>query len=343
MLKSEKVDYQAEVFLELSSIIQSRKVPNAFIFSGPENSRRKEAALFLAKGLNCPESSLNSCNECVSCRKIDAGLHPDVLVIRLEKGKKTISISQIREMGEKISLKANEARFRALIISDAETMNIQAQNALLKMLEEPPEKTLFILITKTTESFLATVISRCRLFHFKSLGNDEIKNMLIHEFGMEADNARIISGTLGPDYQQALGDPSSHDQNTENQADWAGRRKFIIDSIKVILTGNSPIQKSFVLADAFSRDPDHIEENLNIMKTVFRDLAIFKFHPENIVNLDFFDFFEDITRKTESDFFLNWLDLFLETEKKISANSSPRLSLENFFLEIDHTKENIHL
>ena len=146
MSESDQLQYQARAFLELTHIIQTQKIPNSLLFYGNENTKRKKAAFFFAKGCNCLKKRDIPCNDCKSCRKIDGKTHPDILIIDLEKEKKIVSISQIRKMGLAIASKPNEARFRMVLILNADKMNPQAQNALLKMLEEPPGKTFFILI-----------------------------------------------------------------------------------------------------------------------------------------------------------------------------------------------------
>ncbi len=163
----DQMQYQIKVVSELTHIIQTKRIPNALLFNGNDNTGRKEAAFLFAKGINCLNKVKPFCNNCRSCRKINEHSHPDIFCIKLPKDKKIISISRIRKIGSAISAKPNEAEFRMILIQNAELMNIQAQNALLKMLEEPPEKTFFILITDKVSLLTPTIISRCRKIRFK--------------------------------------------------------------------------------------------------------------------------------------------------------------------------------
>ncbi|MCP4722681.1 MAG: DNA polymerase III subunit delta', partial [Desulfobacteraceae bacterium] len=150
---------------ELNFIIQADRIPNALLFSGEKSTGKKERAFEFAKAANCRDTT-RPCNNCLSCKKINAGMHPDIIQVSLAEKKKMISISQIREIGLLISSKPNEAHKRMVLILDADKMNVQAQNALLKVLEEPPENTFFILTATQLAPLLPTILSRCRQIRF---------------------------------------------------------------------------------------------------------------------------------------------------------------------------------
>ncbi len=332
--------YQATVFLELTHIIQTKKIPNALLFFGNENTGRKKAAFFFAKGCNCLAKTPPACNHCKSCRKIDAQSHPDILCIDLQEGKKIISISQIREMGLTISSRPNEARFRMVLILNADLMNIQAQNALLKLLEEPPEKTFFILIANKTSLLLPTIISRCRKIKFKPLSDKLIEQYLINNFNIDRTFSHIASKTADSDMKKAMMYSNLDDEAKE--VDWIKRRLWLLDSLADIITTDTTacISKGLMLSQKLSLDPGLMDDTIAIMKTFFRDLMIFKVHPKKIVNLDFFDTFADINRMVRSNKFLEWTKDLYETEKRLTSNCSPRLTLDRFFLKIVTNKGN---
>ena len=131
---------------------------------GPEGSGRDEAALRLAAKLLCPEPD-GPCGKCRDCRKALAGVHPDVIRVEREKGEKEtrrdLVVGQIRAMTADAVLAPNEAARKVYIISPADRMNLQAQNALLKALEDPPGHACFILCAAAPDALLPTVRSRC--------------------------------------------------------------------------------------------------------------------------------------------------------------------------------------
>ncbi len=334
----DQMQHQAKIFPELTHIIQAKKIPNALLFSGNENTGRKEAAFFFAKGCNCLKGTGLACNNCKSCRKIDADSHPDILCINLLKGKKIISISQIRKLGSAISSKPNEAKFRMVLILNADKMNIQAQNALLKMLEEPPEKTFFILIANKISLLLPTIISRCRKIRFKPLTDKLIEHCLVHNFKVGRQFAHIASRTADSDLRKAMMYLNLGDEIKD--VDWIKKRKWLIKTLADMVTSDTEncISKGLMLSQKLNFNPDIIDDAMAIMKTFFRDLMIFKLHPKRIVNLDFFDTFTDISQMRESKIFCDWVQNLYETEKRLSSNCSLRLTLDRFFLKIATTK-----
>ncbi|WP_299981678.1 DNA polymerase III subunit delta' [Desulfobacula sp.] len=332
----DQMQYQAKTVSELTIIIQAKKIPNALLFYGNENTGRKEAAFLFAKGCNCLKGTGLACNNCKSCRKIDAKSHPDILCINHLKGKKIISISQIREMGLAISSKPNEAKFRMVLILNADLMNRQAQNALLKMLEEPPEKTFFVLIANKISYLVPTIISRCRKIRFKPLTDKLIEQCLINEFKVDKQMAAIASKTADSDLKKALMYLNLNQNDETKDVDWIKRRKWLLNAlVSIIKTDtNNCISKGLMLSQKLSFDPDLIDDAIAIMKTFFRDLMIFKLHPQKIVNLDFFDAFTDISQMVETKKHSVWIKDLYETEKRLASNCTLRLTLDKFFLKI---------
>ena len=334
----DQTQYQAKVFLELTHIIQTKKIPNALLFYGNENTQRKKAAFFFAKGCNCLKDTGFACNDCRSCRKIDAKSHPDILCINLLKGKKIISISQIREMGLAISSRPNEARFRMVLILNADLMNTQAQNALLKMLEEPPEKTFFILIANKISYLVPTIISRCRKIRFKPLTDKFIEQYLIKDFKVDKDLAHIASRTSDCDLRKAM--MYLNLGNDAKNINWLKIREWLLKTlVDIIATDtNKCVSNSLILSQKLSLNPDLIDDAIAIMKTFFRDLMIFKLHPKKIVNLDFSGTFTDISQMVETKKIYAWIKDLYGVEKMLASNSAPRLTLDSFFLKITNNK-----
>ncbi len=341
----DQMQYQSEAFLELTHILQTRKIPNAFLFSGHENTGRKEAALIFAKGCNCRGTTGLFCNACPSCRKIDNSSHPDMIFIDPPAGKNIIPISLIRELGSTLSSRPNEAKFRMVLISKADAMNVQAQNALLKMLEEPPENTFFILMAVRTDLLLSTIISRCRKIRFKPLSSKIIANRLVSEFQIDPELAHIVSETVDSDFIKILACLNLISEKgpcNKNGFSWVKRRKWLLEAlIDIIKNGRDDISKGFMLSQKLSQEPGFINDAAAIMKTFFRDLMIFDFLPEKIVNLDFFDSFSHISQIVHKDCFFQWLKCLYESERKIEANCTLRLILDSFFLMIAVTRREV--
>ena len=270
-------------------------------------------------------------------KKINAGMHPDMIRLGLEENKKSISISQIREMGRLISGRPNEATHRMVLIQDADLMNVQAQNALLKVLEEPPESTFFILTAIRTAPLLPTILSRCRLLKFFALSADQIRNILIDQHGINPQTAHIVSKTLGPDETRAIECAKGIDSKT---FEWIELRAWIIKEIFEVMRGTAHkgARKGLGISQKLSTNPECISDAMAIVRTVLRDLCIFRYDSNFIVNLDFFDAFKDISQIYVYPTFLEWLKDLSETEKRLDSNSGHRLTLDRFFLKLSLSK-----
>ena len=185
----------------LHQSVQRNSLSHAYIFAGPDGVGKKRLALALTKSLLCrnrPEG-LNPCGTCSSCRKIDAEEHPDVQVIRPEK--KVFKIDQIRQLIQDICFQPIEGAWRVFILDDADRMNEQASNSLLKTMEEPPSNSLLILVTSNLYILLPTIQSRGQILKFNPIPSKEIEHFLKtrHDFSPEhaLAAARLCQGSVG--------------------------------------------------------------------------------------------------------------------------------------------------
>ncbi len=257
-------------------------------------------------------------------------MHPDMIFIGPEENKKNITIAQIREVGHRIAARPNEAAHRMVCIQDAERMNHQAQNSLLKVLEEPPEHTFFILIANDITPLLPTILSRCRKFRFAPQSPERIKETLCAG-NIEPALARVIALTQGPDLPRAL-DCAANGGPWKVQ--WPQFRQWLIQAVIGIILSppQAVIAQRLDLSRKLALDPQRMASARAIIRTVLRDLCVFAYRPDKIVNLDFFDSFKDISQKYVYSTFLEWLTAFTQIEQRLDANSSPRLALDKFFL-----------
>lgn len=143
----------------LASVVE-RRIPHAIIIEGEKGTGRHTLAKYIAKAYVC-DGENTPCGSCRGCHLAEAGTHPDITVTAPEDGKKNITVAQIRNLRNDAYVKPHMAIGRVFIIDMADTMNEQAQNALLKVLEEPPGEIVFILIAESKAALLDTVISRC--------------------------------------------------------------------------------------------------------------------------------------------------------------------------------------
>lgn len=158
----------------LQKSLRQGRLAHGYLFSGDDMREMEGLARTLAKTLNCqnpPKSAANgqaldACDACLNCRRIDGNNHPDVQWVRPESKIRIVTIDQIRQVIQTISMKPTEAEYKVAVIVGADRMNVQAANAFLKTLEEPPARSIIILLTCAFEQVLETIRSRCLRLHF---------------------------------------------------------------------------------------------------------------------------------------------------------------------------------
>lgn len=164
----------------LTNAIKLDKISHAYIFNGPEGSGKMMLAEAFAMALQCETGE--GCGECRSCKQAIAHNQPDIIYIKHEKPN-TISVDDIRsQLNSDIEIKPYSSKYKIYIVDEAEKMNQQAQNALLKTIEEPPEYAVIMLLTSNSNSFLPTILSRCIKLDLKSVKGELIRKFLMEQY-----------------------------------------------------------------------------------------------------------------------------------------------------------------
>jgi DNA polymerase-3 subunit delta' len=193
----------------LTRAVRENRVRQGLLFAGPRGVGKYQFALALAQVLNCENpSSGDACGTCIPCGKIGAGEHLDVETYRADG--QFIRVNQMRDLSEKAQYRPYEGRRRVYIIDEAERMNIEAANSILKTLEEPPECTALILVTSKPYALLETIRSRCLMISFAPLGRAGLEIHLA-AFGARSKEdakllARLAQGSVGHALEINLGD-----------------------------------------------------------------------------------------------------------------------------------------
>lgn len=188
----------------LTRSLISGRIAHAYLFRGPDGVGKQLCARVVAARINCTGSGTRRpCGSCSSCRKYISGNHPDIVIISPEGG--TIKISRVRELCRSLSYPPYESAMRVVIIEDVHTMRIEAANALLKTLEEPPDNNLLILTAEASRGVLPTIVSRCQTIPFYGLSNEQTKTVL-RKFrpGLELPDAELLSRLAEGSPGQAL-------------------------------------------------------------------------------------------------------------------------------------------
>lgn len=203
-----------DIVKHFKSSIELGKISHAYILNGEKGSGKKTLAAVVAKSLQCESGEADPCGTCKSCLQAESGNQPDIIWVTHEKPN-VISVDEIRtQILNDIELKPYSSRYKIYIVPDAQLMNTQAQNAILKTLEEPPEYAIIMLLTNNVDKFLPTIISRCIVLNFRSVEPLHMVDYLVNQIGIDREKARFCTdfaqGNLGkavrlaisPDYNE---------------------------------------------------------------------------------------------------------------------------------------------
>ena len=196
-----------QIIAHLQNAIEEDKVSHAYIFNGPEASGKMMLAEAFAMALQCEGEGKRPCLECRSCRQAADHNQPDIIYVSHEKPN-TIGVDDIRtQINNDIDIKPYSSRYKVYIVDEAQKMNQQAQNALLKTIEEPPAYAIILLLTTNADSFLQTILSRCITLNLMAVKEDKIKEYLMKHYQIpdyQADICAAFSqGNVGKAIQLA--------------------------------------------------------------------------------------------------------------------------------------------
>ncbi len=259
------------------SLLRGR-LPGSLLFYGPKGVGKREMALIFAKALNCHTKEDDSCEKCSSCLAISKNIFPDVIRINAERD--IIKIDQIRLIKKAAYLRPMTGKKRVFIIEEAEKMNDEASNSLLKVLEEPPMFSHIILTTDNFFSILPTIRSRCQTLKFAPVSRSDIQEALI-EKGIEEGKAKTISLLVRGSLKQAL------DFDWDEAEDM---RKKAFNMFSSFVEGG----KTASIFKKYSRmQKRNFEENINpvleIISSFCRDVMVMKLGGDDrfLINLDY--------------------------------------------------------
>jgi DNA polymerase-3 subunit delta' len=270
--------------------------------------------------------TMGACGACKSCKKIAAGNHPDI--IRVHPGGPFIKIHQIRALLQTLAMKPYEATTRVAIISEAQALNASASNALLKILEEPPSRTMLVLTATRKSDLLPTIVSRCQNVGFNPIPKEKIAAWLKDEHGLEQQSADIIAAMAKGSFSRA---------RMMVNDNWLQHRKWVIDEMDRLAL--EPIDRLFALAERLSREKETIAQSLEIIKVWFRDLIINQYDAAKIINRDVADKIESASRKNYVPDLLTKVDIVQKTQTRLAANTNLRLTMEGLLIELAQQKD----
>jgi len=262
----------------LQLALQRNRIPNSLLFTGPKGVGKSSLAHVLARAVNCERKKDDACEKCPTCVAIAGGRLPDVWDITPDG--QMIKVEQMRSLRQAAYLRPMVGKKRVFIIDEADKMNDDASNTVLKTLEEPPLFSLIILVTSNAHLLLPTIKSRCQILNFSPVGKEEIKRALLKK-GKTEDQARIISLAVRGNLEEAL-DLDWDEVQRRRQEAWSIFRSFLgKGEASVFLKTYALAQRNLVRKD--------FEKTLEFLASFCRDLILLKENgePSFLLNPDF--------------------------------------------------------
>ena len=318
-----------QIIEHLRNAITLDKISHAYIFNGPEDSRKMMLAEAFAMALQCEGEKERPCLSCRSCKQAMDHNQPDIIYVSHEKPN-TIGVDDIRtQVNNDIDIKPYSRRYKVYIIDEAQKMNQQGQNALLKTIEEPPAYAVILLLTTNADSFLPTILSRCITLNLKAVKADVIRSYLMQKYQIPDYQADICAAFSQGNVGKAVKLAAS--------SDFAELKASVLQLMKRL--SDIDLYEMTAAVKQIAEYKLTVNDYFDLMMIWFRDVLYFK-ATGDVNGLIFKDEVYDIKKQAEKRSYqgIETILKALETAKvRISANVNFDLVIELLLLTI---KEN---
>lgn len=319
-----------DIVKHFKSSIELGKVSHAYILNGEKGVGKKTLANVVAKSLQCESGNPDPCGECTSCLQVESNNQPDIIWINHEKPN-VISVDEVRsQIVNDIDLKPYRSKYKIYIVPDAQMLNPQAQNALLKTLEEPPEYAIIMLLTDNVDKFLPTILSRCIVLNFKPVQPLEMIEYLEEQLGIEKAKAKFCAdfaqGNLGKAVRLAI----SPDYNEIKE-----------DSVRLLRRIHEMDMEDIIMAvKKMGKYKLDVTDYIDIMTMWFRDILMVKISnsPNKIIFKEEFSVMKKQASRTSYEGIEEILKAMNKLKIRLEANVNFDIAMELTMLTI---KENM--
>ncbi len=219
MAKFKDIIGQEQIKEHLQNALTTKKISHAYIINGEKSSGKEYIAKVFAMALQCEQGELEPCQECHACKQALSDNQPDIIRVGHEKPN-TISVDDIRaQINNDVAIKPYSSPYKVYIVNEAEKMTQQAQNAILKTLEEPPEYAVILLLTSNVNALLPTILSRCVVLNMKPVADEKVRKFLMEEMKVPDYKADVCVAFARGNIGKAKALASSEDfENIKNEA-----------------------------------------------------------------------------------------------------------------------------
>ena len=318
--------------------ITTNHLSHAYIFTGQDGIGKTLLAREFSKAILCSEKEDDSCNSCNNCVRIENSNHPDVHWIEIEEKAKFLKIDNIRDLQHSVKLSPLESSYKIFIIKDADRMNEEASNCLLKTLEEPPPNTIIILIANSLTPVKETIKSRCQIIRFHPIPAHIIEDQLLRRFDTDTSKvgwiSRFSSGSLGNAFE--LLEDNFYEKNTDIV------NRISVSDIDNLFLAEEVIETYLSPSETLEEKRHSLRRILNCILQFYRDILVVKIrtvYGNGIKASPLFNAEHEDTLQRCADYLTqkqitDIINDILESIKFIDYNLNINLLVENIFTGI---------
>ena len=323
---------QEHVTQTLLNALRAGRVAHAYLFSGPRGTGKTTTARVLAKAVNCldPQDG-EPCNRCMICSSLNEGRSLDLIEIDAASNR---GIDEIRELRERIAFSPTESRYKVYVVDEVHMLTNEAFNALLKTLEEPVGKVLFVLLTTNEHLLPATVVSRCQRVELLPLPVTEVGAALVEKWSVDSQKAKLLArlsrGCLGWAVS-AISDSSLLKQRAER-----------LDELIEVVNADNERRFAYAaqLAIQFSQNRALVQERLGLWLGWWRDLLLIKTGVNDaITNVDRLVSLIDMSEGYSLVQIKTFINSIMACGEQLKQNANPQLALEVLMLDLSEAKK----
>ena len=320
---------QEQIKEHLQNAISAKKISHAYIINGEKSSGKEFIARVFAMTLQCEKGGTEPCQECHSCKQFLSGNHPDVIWVTHEKPV-SIGVDDVRiQINDTVSIRPYSSPYKIYLVDEAEKMTVQAQNALLKTIEEPPAYAVLVLITTNPEVFLPTILSRCIQLKLRPLKDSVVSDYLTEKMGVSDGQADIYAAFARGNLGKAIHLASSEE--------FALLYREVLTLLKNIKDMDIPMLLDYIRK--LQEDNLDLYECLDFMQLWYRDILMFKV-TKDMNSLIFKEEYSAVSSCCQKSSYEGLEEILSAIEKakvRLNANVNTDLALELMLLTM---KEN---
>ena len=326
MAKFTDIIGQEQLKEHLQNAISMNKVSHAYIINGERSSGKEFIAKVFATALQCEEGGVEPCGECHSCKQAGSGNQPDIIFVSHDKPN-TIGVEDIRaQINNDIAIKPYSSPRKVYIMNEGEKMTVQAQNALLKTLEEPPEYAVILILTANVDSLLPTILSRCVVLNMKPVADNKVKKYLMEDLAVPDYKANICvafaRGNIGKAKMLATS------EEFEKVKEEAVTLVKYINDMEI-----SEIVKAIKKISEYKFD---VTDYLDILSVWYRDVLLFKATKDanSLIFKDEIQYIRKVADRSTYEGIETIVKALQQAKRRLDANVNFDLTMELLLLTI---------